>query len=99
MSVADVCNADGGPGGRYRHTVVEVDTFFGNEETRKNTINTCRVYICSAQNASNDRESLKPYYTHTSTAVNMELLCLPFCLHRLLFGFETNNFWVHELIS
>lgn len=72
-----------------RHIVVEVGIFFVKEETRRNTINTCRLYICSAQYASNDRESLKPYYTPTPRAVQMELRCLPFCL--LLFGFETNN--------
>jgi len=81
-------------GDSYRHIVVDVDIFFEKEETRKSTINTC-----SAQNASNDRESLKPYYAPPSTAVNMELGCLPFFFYNLLFGFETNNFWVHELTS
>jgi hypothetical protein len=88
VSVAAVGEVEGGPGDRYRHRAVEVDILFENEETRKTTIN-YRLYTCSAQNASKDRESLRPYYTHPSTAVNMELLCLPFCLQRLLFGFET----------
>ena len=98
-SAADVGDAYSRPGGCYRHIVVEVAIFFVKEETRRNTINTCRLYICSAQYASNDRESLKPHYTPPSTTVHMELRCLPFCLHNLLFGFETNNVWVHELIS
>ena len=61
-SAADVGDAYSRPGGCYRHIVVEVAIFFVKEETRRNTINTCRLYICSAQYASNDRESLKPLW-------------------------------------
>ena len=47
----------------------------------------------------NDRESLKPYYTPPSTAVNMELRCLPFCHHYLLFGFEKKKHFLGARVN
>jgi hypothetical protein len=80
--------------------VVEADIFFEKEEDTKEYNKYLQACIPEAQKtAYNDLESFQPYNTPIPTAVNRALISLTFCLHHLLFGFETvNNFCMRELI-
>jgi hypothetical protein len=91
-----VGNADRGPGS---YIVVEVDTFFEKEGNTKGyteylqasipAVHKMRTIILSHSNSVIFHASIR----------KQVLLCLPFYLRRLLFGFKNENLWARELIG
>jgi len=71
------------------HIVVEADIYFEEEGNTKECNINLQACISAVHKIRTMTLVVKILLYRTSTDVHKAFRCLPFCLHHLLFGFET----------